>query len=154
LAFNVVPVLPLIFADQRAFRIVGPGREVDGPGLQHIGHGARVMIFAVPTDSGSAFSLTPYRLGILSVQERLALVWNSQEKLFELLCLNTRRQGSPTITIPQEYDEVGTRGNLLTTRQLLQAEVDGLLVERGFLIHSPAQVDRLKARSSLLAILA
>jgi hypothetical protein len=65
-----------------------------------------------------------------------------------------RRQRPPAITLPQQHDEVGFDAGLLAARDLVQADLHGLLVERRFVAYSPAKVDGLKARVVRLAQLA
>src|ERR1035437_10249058 len=72
-------------------------------------------------------------------------VCDSIANLFKLPGLDARRQRAPAVALPQQDDEVGLDAGLLAALDLAQANLHGLLVERRFVAHAPAQVDSLKA---------
>lgn len=66
---------------------------------------------------------------------------------FEFGGRNAQRQRAPAISIAQKDDEVRSRRDAFRPGDFGQADLDGSLVEAGFLAHPPAQVDRLKSRA-------
>ncbi len=87
-------------------------------------------------------------------EKLLVLLRDALEDLFELGHGDLRRRWAPAVAVPQQHDEVGAGGGVLAASDLAQADVHRLLVQRGFLAHPPAQVNRLEASAVLLAQLA
>jgi hypothetical protein len=59
---------------------------------------------------------------------------------------NLIRQRSPSVPVPQEREEVGTRGHVAATLDLLHAYAEGALVQTGLVADGPTEIDGLKSK--------
>ena len=64
------------------------------------------------------------------------------------------RQWLPAVPVTEQDNERRLESGSLTTADLSQANFHGLLIECGLLSHSPSQINGLKTRRFLLALLA
>src|SRR4030067_2701341 len=71
--------------------------------------------------------------------------------LLKNICWNLIWQGTPSVAVAQQHNEVRARRSPLAALNLAQAYLHGLLIYGCFPAYSPAQIDCLKTRAVPLA---